>query len=313
MVYQHKGCRRLFLAFTLFLAAFAAAFLPRQCLATTEGEEGLTVPRDTQPVWSPGGTKIAFVSTRNGPGGVPNGPENIWVVNADGTNMRQLTFDGFNEYPTWSPDGAKIAFQAGAQIWQVDLASATVAEITKGDRGGFKPDWHPTDSSRIACWFNTSGHDNNIYLIDPQTCLTELSGRRTLLRRDGTDRNARWSRDGTRLAFVGETKDPEGGDSTWHLMTMQADGTGVQTRCAISQWTTRLSWFPDGTRILIDDGKVCNLTTGEITSLFGEYLGKADISRDGQYVAYADWVGCAGHFLFVRNIDGSGKRQITFP
>ncbi len=49
---------------------------------------------------SPDGTKIAFVMTNN-----------IWVMNADGSNKRQLTSDQFeNTSPTWSPDGIQIAY-----------------------------------------------------------------------------------------------------------------------------------------------------------------------------------------------------------
>jgi len=59
---------------------------------------------DSEPAWSPDGTTIAFVSER------VTGTRQIWAVNADGTNPRQLTSAGTNRFPTWSPDGAQIAF-----------------------------------------------------------------------------------------------------------------------------------------------------------------------------------------------------------
>jgi TolB protein len=48
-----------------------------------------------EPVWSPDGSLIAFVSMRSG------APE-LWLINADGTGLRQLTNDGqFVRWPVW--------------------------------------------------------------------------------------------------------------------------------------------------------------------------------------------------------------------
>lgn len=52
--------------------------------------------------WSPDGTKIAYRRGKDS--------HSIWVMNADGTNKKQLTSDGMG--PTWSPDGTKLAFSS---------------------------------------------------------------------------------------------------------------------------------------------------------------------------------------------------------
>lgn len=70
--------------------------------AATRIAEGL--PFEMQPRFSPDGTKIAFTSDRGG-------GDNIWVMNADGSDKRQLTQENFrltNE-PVWSRDGKYIA------------------------------------------------------------------------------------------------------------------------------------------------------------------------------------------------------------
>jgi len=57
----------------------------------------------TFPDFSPDGSKIAFDA--NGVNGDPN--DDIYVINSDGTGLRQLTTDaGNNDYPAWSPNGS---------------------------------------------------------------------------------------------------------------------------------------------------------------------------------------------------------------
>src|SRR5438067_11174718 len=59
---------------------------------------------DTQPAWSPDGSRIAFTSSRNG-------NAEIYVMNADGSDPLRLTATpGSDSQPAWSPDGSKIAF-----------------------------------------------------------------------------------------------------------------------------------------------------------------------------------------------------------
>ena len=63
----------------------------RQLVELTKDEA-----RNERPSWAPDGRHLVFESTRTG-------TRQIWSMLADGTEPRQLTFEGQNESPNWSP------------------------------------------------------------------------------------------------------------------------------------------------------------------------------------------------------------------
>ena len=63
--------------------------------------------------WSPDGTRLAFAAENLGSDD-PYWGRHIWVIEADGSNMVQLTSGSqWDNRPSWSPDGNQIVFQRG--------------------------------------------------------------------------------------------------------------------------------------------------------------------------------------------------------
>ena len=91
--------RRILSAIIILLAAFALS----GCFPGMMSQQQQQSVK-TDPMYSPDGLKIAFISTHDGD------PE-IFVMNANGTGLRKLTDNtAVDAAPSWSPDGGKIVF-----------------------------------------------------------------------------------------------------------------------------------------------------------------------------------------------------------
>ena len=73
----------------------------------TEGNDW----NDSDPQWSPDGTRLAFVSNRTGKEYEENRNTDVWVIAAEGGPLTKISdHDEADNSPRWSPDGKTIAY-----------------------------------------------------------------------------------------------------------------------------------------------------------------------------------------------------------
>jgi dipeptidyl aminopeptidase/acylaminoacyl peptidase len=90
---------------------------------------------DTDPQWSPDGSRIAFVSDRSGREYDDSHNKDVWVMSADGGALTKISDHAFDDdLPRWSPDGKQILFAgrtARRQFPKLYVAASTGGSASK--------------------------------------------------------------------------------------------------------------------------------------------------------------------------------------
>lgn len=170
------------------------------------------------PDYSPDGKRIAF-SGQDGTD--PN--DEIFLMNADGTHLRQLTSSaGNNDWPVWSPDGRRLAFVSDRtgveQVYTMTVSGSRQTQLTFAPVAHDQlPDWSP-NGRKIAYTQGEIGIDEKIFVMN-----ADGSGQHQISSGSADDFGPAWSPDGTKIAFV---RDYLNGDRP--VMVMNADGSDVR-------------------------------------------------------------------------------------
>ncbi len=197
---------------------------------------------EVQPVWSPDGRQIAFISNRDG-------NLNIYVMDADGNNVDQLTKsrDIKENAPAWSPDGKKIVFNAkqhgeeNVDIYVMDADGKNIQQLTDHPGVDSNPAWSP--NGREIVFQSTRDGNIEIYAID-----TNGGNIRRLTHRLAFDITPVWSPNGQKIAFVsyGRGEHPR-------IYIMDADGGDI---VRLTNYPAEFPvWAPDGKQLAFHSNK----------------------------------------------------------
>ena len=201
---------------------------------------------DGAPAWSPDGSTIAFTTDRT--------PAGIWVINADGSNVRPLiTAPDFLApgEPTWSPDGRSLAFSAAVKdslnnfIGVIEIADADGSHarqlMTNATDIG-SPSWSP-DGTRMLFVAAPDGIGTHIYEVN-------IDGTQQHQLSNQLDRDPRWSPDGRQIAFTNvDTTDSQ---TSIRIAVMREDGSARRV-LTTHDANRKPAWSPDGRQIAYEE------------------------------------------------------------
>ena len=335
---------------TIWLVPVDGSAAPRRL--TAEGSNS------NSPRWSPDGSKLAFLSSRNtgaqdGPAAEAPRPQ-ICILHMDGGEAQVLTHlkNGVSALQ-WSPDGKRFVAVSRSgpsdavavadrksdvrhykhisykfndtgwfddkrtHLWIVDAATGSDKQLTAGDDwNDADPQWSP-DGTRVAFVSDRTGkeydggHNKDVWVISPEGGpLAKISDH------EFEDTQPRWSPDGKRIAFTGQTARRQ------FPKIYIAPATGGASTLAVEDLDLipgQLTWagpnelrFDTGFkgtahifRVDLNAHKLAQLTTGE------RAVRGFDINEKAGIMSYL-----ANDFqhlddLYVSRVDGSSERRLT--
>ena len=257
-------------------------------------------------------TQIAFVSKRSS-------YKEIWVMDYDGANQRQLTsLRSISLTPRWSPDGSRIAFTCfapyngvtSAQICMYSMDTCKLVAFPRFRGTNITPAWSP-DGSQII--FSSSMQSN------PELYVSDINGGRPkrLTFSSGANMSPAWNpKTGQTVAFVSD----RGG--TPQLYLMNSDGTSAaKVDLPDKGYVIDPAWSPNG-QLLTFSWRLPN-DNYDIFVMDAASRQLVELTRDQGRNERPSWAPDGRHIVFEstrtgsRQIwtmlaDGSQPHQLTF-
>ena len=166
-------------------------------LSNREGDE-------TDAAWSPDGKMICFTAVES-----KTGKKQLYLMDADGRNIRPIASGYQESQGVWSPDGRTLFFvitSGSANYFALRAADAGYTKVnpfdtnqSHGRLGQVTDPAFSSDGSRVA-YTRTKNRDRWIGIVEYQSRGANFS----LVTKTGKDYDPTWSPDGRWIAFTSE-------------------------------------------------------------------------------------------------------------
>ena len=182
----------------------------------------------THPDWSPDGRRIAFTledATHAG----------IVVMDRDGSNMRELTRQGYRAQPSFTPDGSHIVFECDCDPQGIFIMRDDGTERRRltthefPDEGDSDPNVSPDGETVTFVRHKESGVLQALFAVD----IDGGSVRKLVPYRYEVAIKHDWAPDGRHIVITTNADYPEGRSP--NVATVAADGSGLQMLTTIDR------------------------------------------------------------------------------
>ena len=221
---------------------------------------------DDDPVWSPDGARIAFISDREAE--ADGTRYHVYTMAEDGSDVRRIAPGGKNGLPillTWSPNGRYVAFEdRDRELHASNEPIRHFIATVSSDGSDFRRVFESESEVRSLVWSPDSRHLAFVVHVPDEVAIIETIGldgldRRELARFGGDESiwidELFWSLDGSEIRFDASWPKKGGSDRTSYqsgVFAVNADGSNLRelTEGADLPWAN-LAWSPDGSRIAV--------------------------------------------------------------
>jgi Tol biopolymer transport system component/DNA-binding winged helix-turn-helix (wHTH) protein len=241
-----------------------------------------TSVRNTWPIVSPEGDKLAYLSRRSGTG------RHIWIASLDGSGARQLTFDTpVGPMHSWLPDGEEIAYLA-ARDRGLDLKAIALTTGRSRLLRGYGP-WSMTERIKLMhARFTPDGEQIVISQVSDEVMNLWTQNLKSGASRQLThDREAAGfptvSQDGRWVAF----EVMRGGDV--HLAIVPSEGGEARVLTSGRGLYWPHSFAPDGERIAVAYRTDGLWRLGAISRTTGQLVPLSEPVPASSFVRYPSW------------------------
>jgi Tol biopolymer transport system component len=241
----------------------------------------------SDPVASPNGSEIVFTRCCR-----PGYKTDVYVMNSDGGNIRQVTSSSSNYTPSWAPDGQTIVFSRywwkGVDVFSIHEDGSHLTRLTQTPtKVENTPSISPNGDALVFSRFPSGAsqdYTEEIFVKQPG------DGRPARLTNNRVrDYEPSWSPDGTKIAFVSVQPGKPGDPSSEQIFTMNADGADLQqlTFTVVQEFTPKYS--PQGNRIVYSVCCPAPAFSSDIYTIASNGGGRQQLTATDRYEASPDW------------------------